>query len=336
VLDAPVTLRDKLIQSVYLAGKITGTAWRDEILPSWSSRRPNDGDWRTAIGCVPLPDGRSLDYAGPYWRDIYGRHGSWRSVRDYPHAYVTDLEDRGDLAIEIKFALARADLLFAWIDTPDCYGTIAEIGYFRAWHDGVAFGQQEDRKTTIVIASPRPMADLWLAHSMADITILAASPAEAWKQLWRGTWTPLQSAYQSGDTYDASEHSAPENVPAAPKTSTIWQNGSLCADTGPLAGIETIEALEAAVAAFDDCNLKRTATNTVFADGNPTAPVMMIGEAPVASADCAGAGAIWWCLVSISPCQHCQCSTRHSCCVRRSAKRKLISTSRRCRSGLEL
>ena len=46
------------------------------------------------------------------------------------------------------------------------------------------------------------------------------------------------------------------------------------------AGAETIEALGALVAGFDGCPLKRTATNTVFIDGNPAAPVMIIGEAP--------------------------------------------------------
>jgi uracil-DNA glycosylase len=50
-------------------------------------------------------------------------------------------------------------------------------------------------------------------------------------------------------------------------------------------GADTVEALAALVAAFDDCPLKRTATNTVFADGNPRAPVMIIGEAPGAEED---------------------------------------------------
>ena len=44
-------------------------------------------------------------------------------------------------------------------------------------------------------------------------------------------------------------------------------------------------ALEALIAAFEGCALKRTATNTVFADGNPAAPVMIIGEAPGADED---------------------------------------------------
>src|SRR5271154_4986484 len=51
------------------------------------------------------------------------------------------------------------------------------------------------------------------------------------------------------------------------------------------AGAETIEALGALVASFEGCPLRRTATNTVFLDGNPAAPVMIVGEAPGAEED---------------------------------------------------
>lgn len=51
------------------------------------------------------------------------------------------------------------------------------------------------------------------------------------------------------------------------------------------AAATTLDALRQAVAAFEGCSLKATATNTVFADGNPTAPLMLIGEAPGADED---------------------------------------------------
>jgi uracil-DNA glycosylase family 4 len=47
----------------------------------------------------------------------------------------------------------------------------------------------------------------------------------------------------------------------------------------------TLASLAEAVAAFDGCALRRTATTTVFADGNPTARLMLIGEAPGAEED---------------------------------------------------
>jgi uracil-DNA glycosylase len=48
---------------------------------------------------------------------------------------------------------------------------------------------------------------------------------------------------------------------------------------------QTIDQLAAMIAGFDACPLRRTATNTVFADGNPAAPVMIVGEAPGADED---------------------------------------------------
>jgi DNA polymerase len=47
----------------------------------------------------------------------------------------------------------------------------------------------------------------------------------------------------------------------------------------------TLEDLRAALQAFDLCELKRGARNTVFADGNPAARVLILGEAPGAEED---------------------------------------------------
>jgi uracil-DNA glycosylase family 4 len=47
----------------------------------------------------------------------------------------------------------------------------------------------------------------------------------------------------------------------------------------------SVEDLEAAVRAFEGCVLKRTAKNTVFADGVVGSPVMVVGEAPGADED---------------------------------------------------
>ena len=51
------------------------------------------------------------------------------------------------------------------------------------------------------------------------------------------------------------------------------------------AAATNVAELEAAVAGFDGCALKATATRLVFADGNRAAKIMMIGEAPGADED---------------------------------------------------
>ena len=47
----------------------------------------------------------------------------------------------------------------------------------------------------------------------------------------------------------------------------------------------TLEELRQALENFEGLSIKKTATNTVFADGNPKADVMAIGEAPGANED---------------------------------------------------
>ena len=73
---------------------------------------------------------------------------------------------------------------------------------------------------------------------------------------------------------------SPRVMPAAEK-----QEPSAASASGDLSACGDLAQLEAAVRAFNGCALKLTATNTVFADGNPAAPVMLIGEAPGADED---------------------------------------------------
>jgi len=50
----------------------------------------------------------------------------------------------------------------------------------------------------------------------------------------------------------------------------------------------TLAELRAAIAGFEGCALRDTATNLVFSDGNPEARIMLVGEAPGADEDRAG------------------------------------------------
>jgi DNA polymerase len=70
-------------------------------------------------------------------------------------------------------------------------------------------------------------------------------------------------------------------VPAAPRPAPPPAGGASAAAQAA----QTLAELELAVAAFEGCALKRTATNTVFADGIAGAPLMIIGEAPGADED---------------------------------------------------
>jgi uracil-DNA glycosylase len=76
-------------------------------------------------------------------------------------------------------------------------------------------------------------------------------------------------------------------VPAAPRAPPPGRDGPAAAGSARrlAAAATTLAELATAVGSFDGCALKRTATNTVFADGVADAPLMVIGEAPGADED---------------------------------------------------
>jgi len=76
-------------------------------------------------------------------------------------------------------------------------------------------------------------------------------------------------------------------VSAIPAIPVVKESGA------DIAGImadkcDDLNALRDAMAVFDHCALKKGAKNLVFADGNPTARVMIIGEAPGRDEDTQG------------------------------------------------
>ncbi|NSM56679.1 uracil-DNA glycosylase [Wolbachia endosymbiont of Atemnus politus] len=50
----------------------------------------------------------------------------------------------------------------------------------------------------------------------------------------------------------------------------------------------SVDELRSAAESFEGCEIKKTATNTVFSDGNPNAKIMLVGEAPGANEDLQG------------------------------------------------
>jgi len=77
--------------------------------------------------------------------------------------------------------------------------------------------------------------------------------------------------------------------PAKPLAAPAAEPAGIAARAAELAAVaRTREELRAALEQFDGCTLRLTATNLVFADGNPDAGLMFVGEAPGAEEDRAG------------------------------------------------
>ena len=110
--------------------------------------------------------------------------------------------------------------------------------------------------------------DRYKASAMAPAKLAADRTAEAGKPMAAKSAAPRAAAKP-----------APASGPPTP----------VAAGARDLAAAaKTLEELVEALAAFDGCALKKTATNLVFADGNPAARIMFVGEAPGADEDRAG------------------------------------------------
>jgi uracil-DNA glycosylase family 4 len=73
-------------------------------------------------------------------------------------------------------------------------------------------------------------------------------------------------------------------MPESPPSNTSFSGIS----PANLNGIKTLEELKSIMVSFEGCNLKKTARNMVFGDGNPQTSIMFIGEAPGAEEDAQG------------------------------------------------
>nr|HQT80015.1 uracil-DNA glycosylase [Rhodopila sp.] len=70
----------------------------------------------------------------------------------------------------------------------------------------------------------------------------------------------------------------PRPAPPAPAAAAQPRGSAAERALAAAAGAATLDELRAAIAAFDGCALRDTASNLVFAEGNPEATTLLIGE----------------------------------------------------------
>lgn len=124
-------------------------------------------------------------------------------------------------------------------------------------------------------------ADAGVDEAMEDAPVdyFALTAADAKPKPRAATATPAAAAAaQTPAASVAPRAAAPAQL--AKNTASIIEAAHTAA-----AACTTLAELKAAIEAFEDCPLKKLATQSVFADGTAGAPVMLIGEAPDADDD---------------------------------------------------
>jgi uracil-DNA glycosylase len=136
---------------------------------------------------------------------------------------------------------------------------------------------------------PASLRELLAFYAAAgtDEALLEAAPdrfAEAAARVSAAAPAPAQRAAEerSPRPAPAPPASAPAQPAAIPDEAQATRARELAREA------KTLEELRAILADFDGCNLKFTAKNLVFADGNPEADLMLVGEAPGRDEDLQG------------------------------------------------
>lgn len=126
--------------------------------------------------------------------------------------------------------------------------------------------------------------DAGVTDALADVPLDRFNEPEPVRSEPEPTQTSLFEK-QARAPLKASSQPAPSRPVSRP---SVPDEGQAALAREQAANAQTLEALKAAMEEFNGCNLKFTAKNIVFSDGNPAADLMLIGEAPGRDEDIEG------------------------------------------------
>jgi hypothetical protein len=160
--------------TIYLAGKISKNDFRHRLVPGL-----RDSHWDGPVTETPILENslaRGLHYSGPHF--VSCDHSCFHGPNS--HGAIDDGENCGSSTPEaishknrylVPFAscwqIRRANIVFAWVESPDAYGTLVEIG--------VATGLRK----TIWLGGPERIPEHWFSHCLVDyLSFDYTDPAE--------------------------------------------------------------------------------------------------------------------------------------------------------------
>lgn len=173
---------------IYFAGKIGPDDWRNEILPSRPHLRLAPCDPELFAARYSEDCGR-FEYGGPFFADhnhvsvdetLHGVYDKYEIESVYGIRSAKDA--RWKIWKVNKERIERADAMFAYIDSPDCYGTLIEIGMAQASGLPFAVGFSKRLKKETV-------HEMWMTRQGTRFPY-AGSAAHCWKQ-FLGDWNEI-------------------------------------------------------------------------------------------------------------------------------------------------
>lgn len=180
---------------VYLAGKIDDVhgAWRNDLIakrvnmdlkknvPGWVYFTPerrvgfsdNPNQWPDS-GWSKVLD--KFDYTGPYRHEVISDDKDWSNLGVYhgtewagSHGEIYDEGAKRFITRSCLKAIVESDVVFAYLNHPDCFGTLVELGYATAFRKYIALViHYTDAKWE--------WSDYWFVENLAHYTALVGRP----------------------------------------------------------------------------------------------------------------------------------------------------------------
>jgi len=173
---------------IYFAGKISKNDWRNTLTK------------KSLVTAGPLDDVETVckhEYVGPFFMScdhgcFHGHSSHGLTQRGYGGCCASNDGFSGStgftrdvIANNCLRWIDYADIVFAWINTKDCFGTLAEIGYAHAknkpiWlvYSDVLFNIKLEWPTNII----PDRHDMWFIDQMAEKVAISNNPLEVYKK----------------------------------------------------------------------------------------------------------------------------------------------------------
>lgn len=159
---------------IYLAGKVTKNGWRTKLVPGAeldAAMLADNEPWPVLTNAIF----GEHDYVGPF---LYGcDHGCFHG--DGQHGMLCDGDncsgnnsddcpDRKEVAHRCLDSVRRADLVFCWLQAPEDYGSMIEVGF------ALALG-----KRVVIGADDFDLVESHWFASSASSSVMAVTPEDA-------------------------------------------------------------------------------------------------------------------------------------------------------------
>lgn len=188
-------------RKIYLGGKVEKNCWRHKIVDGLRGKDWDDGP----LPCAVHIDGESFDYAGPFF--VSCDHGCYHGPQTHgclgqnvteecdgeqidtgwthdciewlgrnrlidDHGCRLDADGQSFVVNKCLASIDNADVVMAWIDSADCFGTLCEIGF--------AMGKYKE--VWVAFSDSKLFQEMWFIARIARKSGVFSTPIEAMQQ----------------------------------------------------------------------------------------------------------------------------------------------------------